>query len=94
MQQINFASKNIRINELKNIGETIERRLNEIGIYTKEDLELTGPVKAYKKIQENNPARTFPVCYYLYSFEGALTDKHWDDIPEKSKEYLKKQVGK
>lgn len=86
--------KNVRISELKNIGETIEKRLNEIGIFTKEDLELTGPVDAYKKIQENNPGKTIPVCYYLYSFEGALTNKHWDDIPEKIKEQLRKKVGK
>jgi hypothetical protein len=39
------------------------------------------------------PAETLPVCYYLYSFEGALSDKHWDDIGEKRKRELKEKIG-
>ena len=94
MKNKSNETKNIRLNELKNIGKTIEKRLNEIEIYTKEDLENTGPVEAFKKIKENNPGKTIPVCYYLYSFEGALTDKQWNDIPQKTKEYLLKKIGK
>lgn len=85
---------NIKLSTLKNIGAGIEKKLNEIGIFTKEDLEVIGPAEAYKKIKENNPDKTIPVCYYLYSFEGALTDKHWNDISEKSKKTLLEKIGK
>jgi DNA transformation protein len=78
----------------KNIGSTIIRRLNEIGVYSLADLAEISPVKAYKKICEQNPNKTFPVCYYLYSLQGALLDLHWDDLPEELKNDLLKQVGR
>ena len=87
-------NQNTKLSKLKNIGPTIEKRLNAVGIYTKEELEVVGPAIAYLKIKEMFPLESIPVCYYLYSFEGALIDKHWNDIPEKSKEYLLNKIGK
>ncbi|MBK8567588.1 MAG: TfoX/Sxy family DNA transformation protein [Saprospiraceae bacterium] len=78
----------------KNIGSTILKRLNEIGVFSLADLAEISPVKAYKKICEQNPDRTFPVCYYLYSLEGALLDLHWDDLPNGLKRDLLTQVGR
>lgn len=37
------------------------------------------------------PNETLPVSYYLYSFEGALSHKHWNDIGEQTKQDLKAQ---
>jgi len=45
------------------------------------------------RIKEKHPNETLPVCYYLYSFEGALSDKHWDEISEQIKQQLRAQVG-
>lgn len=81
------------LKEYKNIGTTIEKRLNEIGVKTIGDLAQIGAATAYKKIKENYPNQTLSVCYYLYSFQGALMDMHWDDIPTHIKEDLKKQAG-
>ena len=78
----------------KNIGSTILKRLNEIGVYSLADLAELTSVKAYRKICEQNPGKTFPVCYYLYSLEGALLDLHWDNLPEGLKKNLRKQVGR
>jgi len=78
----------------KNIGSTILKRLNKIGIYSLADLAELTPVNAYKKLCEQNPGKVFPVCYYLYSLEGALLDLHWDDLPEDLKKDLRKQVGR
>ncbi len=77
---------------LKNIGPTIAKRLHEIGVYTIADLQHVGAAKAYLKIKENYPDKTIPVCYYLYSVEGALLGLHWDAIPEKRKMELLKAV--
>lgn len=78
----------------KNIGSTILKRLNDIGVYSLADLVEITPVKAYQKICDQNPGKTFPVCYYLYSLEGALLDMHWDDLPQDLKKNLLKQVGR
>lgn len=85
---------NNNLNGAKNIGVTILKRLNEIGIYSLADLADMTPVKAYKKICQQNPRKSFPVCYYLYSLEGALLDLHWDDLPKNVKKDLREQVGR
>lgn len=78
-----------KLSQLQNIGKTIEKRLNQIGIFDEKDLRKTGAVTAYKKIKAKNPRVTIPVCYYLYSLEGALTDRHWDDLSETEKKMLR-----
>lgn len=72
----------------KNIGPTIEKYLNEIGIFTLADLAETTSVKAFMKIREQHPEKTIPVCYYLYSLEGALLNLHWNDISSELKEEI------
>jgi DNA transformation protein and related proteins len=67
--------------ELRNIGPTIKHRLNEIGVHTRADLKRVGAVNAYLRICAHYPRRTIPVCYYLYSLQGALMGLHWDDLP-------------
>jgi len=76
----------------KNIGATIEKRLNQIGVFSLADLAQMTPVKAYLSICRQYPDKTFPVCYYLYSLQGALLDLHWDDLPKELKVELRKQV--
>ena len=76
----------------KNIGATIEKYLNEIGIFTLADLAETTSVKAFIKIREQHPEKTIPVCYYLYSLEGALLNLHWNDIPSELKKELKDKI--
>jgi DNA transformation protein len=80
--------------ELRNIGPTIEHRLHEIGVHTRADLKKVGPVNAYLRICANYRYQTLPVCYYLYSLQGALMDLHWDDLPERlKKDLLSKATG-
>lgn len=88
------ATLNHNLKKAKNIGATILRRLNEIGVYSLADLAEISSVGAYKKICDQNPDKTFPVCYYLYSLEGALLDLHWDDLPDDLKQDLLQQIGR
>lgn len=78
---------------LKNIGPTIAKRLNAIGVFSQADLADMTAVEAYKKICQNNMDKTIPVCYYLYSLEGALLDVHWNEVPEIIKQDLLVQVA-
>jgi TfoX C-terminal domain. len=84
---------NSDLRKAKNIGVTIEKYLNEIGIFTLADLAEVTSVEAFKRIRKNYPEKTIPVCYYLYSLEGALLDLHWNDIPSELKEELKGKIN-
>jgi DNA transformation protein len=75
-----------------NLGPTIIKRLNEVDIHSREDLQRVGAASAYRRIRAKNPGKTMPVCYYLYSLEGALRDVHWDDLPVGVKERLIKEA--
>ena len=86
-------SRNRSLTDLKNIGKIIAGRLNEVGIFSEADLKQVGAVGAHRLIKKRHPNETLAVCYYLYSFEGALTDKHWNELGEKRKQQLKAQVG-
>ncbi len=83
---------NSDLRNAKNIGVTIEKYLNEIGIFTLADLAEITSVEAFKRIRKNYPEKTIPVCYYLYSLEGALLNLHWNDIPSELKEELKDKI--
>lgn len=90
----NLASMKPRteLSTLRNIGATIEKRLNEIGVLTREDLQRLGPLEAYRRIHAKSAGRTVPVCYYLYSLQGALMDLHWDDVPDHIKTALRQEA--
>ena len=80
------------LDNAKNIGKTIQQRLNNIGIFTLADLAETTPVVAYQKMKAERPNQTLPLCYYLYSLQGALMDVQWEVLPEGLKSELKEQV--
>lgn len=84
--------QNRRLTDLKNIGMKLAARLNEVGIFSEAELRNAGALEAHRKIKRRYPDETLPVCYYLYSFEGALQDKHRDAIGEKRKQALKAQI--
>ncbi len=81
------------LSELKNIGKTVAARLHEIGIKDEAELRKLGAVKAYKLLYEKDPQKRLPVCYYLYSLEGALRNTHWDALSEKQKTKLRLAAG-
>ena len=81
------------LSAMRNIGATVERRLNEIGVFCREDLEGIGPAAAYRKMKLNYPNATLSRCYYLYSLEGALRDVHWDKLPDATKRQLSEEAG-
>ncbi|MBL1259283.1 MAG: TfoX/Sxy family protein [Thiotrichaceae bacterium] len=84
--------KNRRLMELKNIGTKIAGRLNKVGLLSEDDLRMVGAVAAHQMIRLKYPGEILPVCYYLYSFEGALCDKHWNDIGEQRKQSLLAEI--
>jgi DNA transformation protein len=88
-----MTGKPVPVEQLRNIGPTIARRLREIGIRTRDDLRTVGPAAAYRRICAAYPGQTIPVCFYLYSLEGALRDEHWDALGPQVKKQLLSQVS-
>ncbi|MEM9441472.1 MAG: TfoX/Sxy family protein [Pseudomonadota bacterium] len=84
----------VAVGQLKNIGPTVARRLHEVGIHTKDDLKRVGAVSAYCDIKQLHPEARTPLCYYLYSLEGALRGQHWDSIGEGVKRSLKTEAAR
>ena len=76
----------IKISQLKGLGPKTEKYLNNIGIYTRADLELIGAVPAYLKLIETG--QTIPHLSFLYALVGALEDRSWLDIARTEKERL------
>ena len=86
--------RNRELTELMNIGPKLAARLRQVGLRDEVELRRAGAVDAHRRIAEAFPEETLPVCYYLYSFEGALRDQHWDDIGAEKKRKLKKQIAR
>ena len=82
-----------KLRGLKNIGPTIADRLESVGLDTLGDLKKIGPAKAFNLVKNTYSDMTIPVCYYLYSLQGALVDKHWNDLPSATKERLLDEAG-
>lgn len=78
--------------KLPNLGSTVCRRLAEIGINDSRALERMGPANAYIRMV-HGAGRALPVCYYLYSLEGALRGEDWRCLSEQEKERLRNEAG-
>ncbi len=79
--------------QLRNIGRTIQRRLLAVDISSEKQLRKVGAVDAYQLIREKFAEESIPVCYYLYSLQGALMNCHWDALPDETKKRLRRRAG-
>lgn len=80
------------LSKLKNIGATLEQRLHTIGIYNRRDLSRIGAAAAYRLLSARHPGKHLPVCYNLYSLQGALEDRHWRSLTDNEKSALLAKV--
>ena len=77
----------------RNIGATIAARLAAIGIHTIGDLRRITPARAYQMLQQQHPGQHLPLCYYLYSLQGALDNSDWRKLTPACKAQLKSAAG-
>lgn len=70
-----------RLRDLPGLGPVSENHLNEIGIFTRDDLEKTGPVRVYLMLRASGHAN----LNFLYAMVGALNNVHWTRIARKEK---------
>ncbi|NLY20589.1 MAG: TfoX/Sxy family protein [Tissierellia bacterium] len=60
-----------KLSELKNIGVEIERKLNEVGIITQEELFELGSKEAFTRIRSVDKDACIQM---LYALEGSIRD--------------------
>ena len=78
------------ISKMLNLGPKSAEWLAEIGIETREQVEQLGAVVVFQMLRQ---AGRRPSLNMLYALEAALTEVHWNQLSEKRKNELRKQVN-
>jgi DNA transformation protein len=74
------------LSKLPNIGKEVERQLNEVGIFTYDELKTIGTEQAWLKIQEIDAS----ACIHrLLALEGAIQGIKKTALPQQRKMDLK-----
>lgn len=74
------------LTKLPNIGERLEKQLNEVGITTEEELRSVGSREAWSRILMRDPS----ACYMrLSALEGAIQGVRWHYLDDETKKSLK-----
>jgi hypothetical protein len=81
----------IELTKLKNLGPKTTAWLNDIGIYTLEDIEAAGVVEVYQHLKEAYPHKV--TLNALYGLQAAVLGIHWLALTPAMKEELKAQIG-
>lgn len=75
-----------KLSELPNIGAELERQLNDVGIFTAEELKSVGSREAWTRIYIYDPS----ACVNrLMALEGAIRGVRWHYLDAETKEELK-----
>ncbi|NOW04679.1 TfoX/Sxy family protein [Clostridium beijerinckii] len=74
------------LSKLPNIGKEVERQLNQVGIFTYDELKAIGAEQAWLKIQEIDP---YACIHRLLAMEGAIHGIKKTELSQKRKEDLK-----
>jgi DNA transformation protein len=75
-----------KLSNLPNIGKNTEQQLNDVGIYSAEQLIKKGSKQAWLKIKEIDPS----ACIHrLYGLEGAIRGIRKAELPDDVKTDLK-----
>ena len=76
----------MKLNELPNIGKTLEQRLTEVGITNPEQLKETGAKNAFLRLAVEDKS----ACYnMLCALEGAIQGIRWHQLSKERKNELK-----
>ncbi len=78
------------LSELKNFGPYMVRILNQIGIYSKNDLLQADLREIYHALQEQGIK---PHLLIFYSIEMGLQNRKWSDIGEAEKRRIQEVLG-
>ncbi|WP_085620364.1 TfoX/Sxy family DNA transformation protein [Thalassospira alkalitolerans] len=78
-----------RQHNIRNIGPTSSRELDEIGIESQSDLIITGIEETTRRLLFRLGREKKISVNYLYALEGAIHDHDWRDITPHRKQELR-----
>jgi hypothetical protein len=78
------------LSELKNFGPYMVRILNQIGIYSKDDLLQADLRGIYQALQQQGIK---PHLLIFYSIEMGLQNRKWSDIGAEEKRRIQEMLG-
>lgn len=79
------------LTKLANIGAKTSLWLNDVGIYTLDDIRELGVVEVYRRLRDHYPDKV--TLNALWGLEGAVTNTPWNRIPDEIKQELLAQLG-
>jgi DNA transformation protein len=74
------------LSALPNVGKVLEKNLNEVGIYTAEQLREIGSKEAFIRIRMIDPGACL---HMLYGLQGAIDGIRDSVLPESTRNELK-----
>jgi len=74
------------LTSLRNIGNEMEKKLKAVDISTAEELRQVGSKEAFVRLKLRYPSAC---AVYLYTLEGAISDREYNLLPEEVKQDLK-----
>jgi len=83
---MNKEQQIVEMKKLKNIGNSIAKRLVNIGITSPDMLKELGAKEVYLRFFEKEGWSDSLCPCFLYALEGAITDERWNQISEKKKQ--------
>lgn len=79
----------VSIESLRNIGPKSSQWLRDAGIITIADLEQLGAVAAYRLVKDRQPKVSLNL---LWAIAAVLKGKDWRELPESTKQRLRKEA--
>lgn len=75
-----------KLSDYKNLGKKSETLLNQVGIFTIEDIEAIGVVEVWKRVKAIQPKASL-----MGALQGALMNIHWNLLPDEIKADIRRQ---
>lgn len=75
--------------KIRNIGKVSQLWLQEIEVYTLQDLQTCGTVMAFEMVRARHPKVSLNL---LWALEGAILDVDWREVPDERKAILRRQL--
>jgi DNA transformation protein len=83
------SSKSDSVESIINFGPKSTEWLNEIGIFTWDDIDRIGVLEVFVRLKRVNPKISLNMLWALYMGHQG---KHWNDITPKEKQTLKNEL--
>ena len=77
------------VESIINLGPKSTEWLNEIGVFTWDDIDRIGVMEVFVRLKRINPKISLNMLWALYMGHQG---KHWMEISEREKQQLKKEL--